>query len=233
MPPKTAYHDELGDLFAEHADTSPYNAWIDRPALLDLAGEVTGRRILDAGCGAGHHAAGFLARGAEVVGVDGSATLLRHARARLGEGVELRLHDLEQPLDFLGDASFDDVVCALMIHHLTHRREPLAELFRVLRPGGRLLLSTTHPTADWLHFGGSYHSSEWVDLDLGGSGASIHYQRMTLEATFDEVLGTGFRLDKPVEPRPLPELREIDRERHEKLRTTPAFLALRLVKPEG
>ncbi|MQS06333.1 class I SAM-dependent methyltransferase [Streptomyces alkaliphilus] len=231
MRPKTAYHDGLGDLFAEHADTSPYNAWIDRPALLDLAGEVTGRRVLDVGCGAGHHAAGFLARGAEVVGVDGSAALLRHARARLGEGVELRLHDLEQPLDFLGDASFDDVVCALMIHHITHRSQLLSELLRVLRPGGRLLLSTTHPTADWLHFEGSYHSSEWVDLGLGGSGVSIHYQRATLEVLLRELLGAGFVLDKLVEPRPGPGLREIDRERYERLSTAPTLLALRLVKP--
>ncbi|MCE7078736.1 class I SAM-dependent methyltransferase [Streptomyces sp. ST2-7A] len=231
MRPKTAYHDDLGDLFAEHAETSPYNAWIDRPALLDLAGDVKERRVLDVGCGAGHHAAGFMARGAEVVGVDGSATLLRHARARLGDGVELWLHDLEQPLDFLADASFDDVVCALMIHHIDNRRGLLSELLRVLRPSGRLLLSTTHPTADWRHFGGSYHSSEWVDLDLGGSGASIHYQRATLELLLGELLGAGFALDRLVEPRPVPGFREIDRERYERLSTAPTFLALRLVKP--
>ncbi|GGO76695.1 hypothetical protein GCM10012289_54630 [Nonomuraea cavernae] len=81
MPPKTAYHDALGDYFAEHAGISPYNAYTDRPAMLELAGDVAGARILDVGCGAGHYATELLARGAEVVGVDGSATLLDHARA--------------------------------------------------------------------------------------------------------------------------------------------------------
>ncbi|WP_131815591.1 methyltransferase domain-containing protein [Thermostaphylospora chromogena] len=73
MLPETAYHDALGDCFAEHASVSPYNAYIDRPAMLELAGA----RILDAGCGAGRYAAELLARGAEVVGVDGSSVLLR------------------------------------------------------------------------------------------------------------------------------------------------------------
>ncbi|MER6532064.1 class I SAM-dependent methyltransferase [Streptomyces sp. NPDC001508] len=54
-----------------------------------------------------------MAGGAEVVGIDGSATLLSHARKRLGDRAELRIHDAETPLDFIGDASFDGVVCAL------------------------------------------------------------------------------------------------------------------------
>jgi hypothetical protein len=46
MPAETAYH-ELGDHFAKNADTSPYNAYTDRPAMLALAGDVAGLRILD------------------------------------------------------------------------------------------------------------------------------------------------------------------------------------------
>ncbi|MER6951570.1 class I SAM-dependent methyltransferase [Nonomuraea sp. NPDC000554] len=135
MLPETAYHGVLGDYFAEHADISPYNAYTDRPAMLDLVGDVAGAKILDVGCGAGHYAAELLARGAEVVGVDGSATLLDHARARAGRRAKLLLHDLEEPLDFAGDASFDGVVCALVLHHVTRRAQLLGELRRVLRPG--------------------------------------------------------------------------------------------------
>ncbi|MEV4078552.1 class I SAM-dependent methyltransferase [Nonomuraea fuscirosea] len=56
--------------------------------------------------------------------------------------------DLEEPLAFAADASFDGAVCALVFHHIRNREQLLSELRRVLRPGGWLLMSTSHPTAD-------------------------------------------------------------------------------------
>ncbi|MEV1003283.1 class I SAM-dependent methyltransferase [Nonomuraea sp. NPDC050202] len=231
MHKATAYHDALGDHFAERAQTSPYNAYTDRPAMLGLAGEVSGARILDVGCGAGHYAAELLARGARVAGIDGSATLLRHARARVNGDAELRLHDLEEPLGFAADGSFDGVVCALVYEHVRNRVQLLSELRRVLRPGGWLLVSTTHPTADWRHFGGSYFSHDWRDLPLGDSELSIHYQRMPLETFLGELLAAGFVLEQLIEPRPTADLREIDEAAYDKLHRTPSFLAVKLRRP--
>lgn len=227
----TTYHDGLGDFFAGHAGTSPYNAYTDRPAMLGLAGDVSGARILDAGCGAGHYAAELSARGARVVGIDGSAALLRHARARVDGQVELLLHDLEEPLGFAADASFDGVLCALVLHHVRNRERLLGEFRRVLRPGGWLLVSITHPTADWRYFGGSYYSHDWVDLPLGRSGFSIHYQRMPVETFLGELLGAGFVLERLAEPCPVDDLREIDQAAYERLRQAPSFLAVRLRRP--
>ncbi|MER5648647.1 methyltransferase domain-containing protein [Streptosporangium sp. NPDC002524] len=231
MPPKNAYHDALGDYFAEHAGISPYNAYTDRPAMLELAGDIAGARILDVGCGAGHYAADLLARGAEVVGVDGSATLLEHARARVGDRAELRLHDLEEPLGFADDASFDGAVCALVFHHLARRTQLLGELRRVLRPGGWLLVSTTHPAADWRHFGGSYYADDWVELSLESSPFSICFQRMPLETFLGELLSAGFVLERLIEPRPVPGLLEIDEAAYGKLHQAPCFLSVRLARP--
>jgi len=231
MPPHTAYHGELGDHFARIAGTSPYNAYTDRPAMLALAGDVAGLKVLDVGCGAGHYAAELLARGAEVVGIDGSETVLRHARERLGDRAELLVHDAEKPLDFVGDASFDGVVCALMLHYIADRQGLLRELRRVLRPGGWLLVSTTHPTADWLNFGGSYYAEDWVDRPIGGRTWAIHYQRMSLETLVNELLAAGFVLERLVEPRPAPDLRELDEEAYDKLHEAPCFLAVRLLRP--
>lgn len=229
MPAHTAYHDALGDFFAHHADASPYNAFTDRPAVLDLAGDVSGADILDLGCGAGHYAAELLARGARVTGVDGSAALLRHARDRVEDRADLRLHDLEQPLDFAADASFDGVVCALVIHHVANRRGLLSEARRVLRPGGWLAVSTSHPASDWRHFGGSYYDEAWVDLQLGSG--SIHFQRATLETFLGELLDAGFVLERLVEPRPLAELQKIDEVAYARLRERPCFLAVRMRRP--
>ncbi|MEO3891452.1 class I SAM-dependent methyltransferase [Nonomuraea sp. B5E05] len=231
MHKATAYHDALGDHFAEHAGTSPYNAYTDRPAMLRLAGNVSGARILDVGCGAGHYAAELSARGAQVVGVEGSATLLRHAQAHVHGQAELFLHDLEEPLGFAADASFDGAVCALVYEHVRNRVQLLGELRRVLRPSGWLLISTTHPTADWGHFGGSYFSHDWRDLPIGDSKLSIHYQRLPLETFLNELLAAGFVLQQLIEPRPTADLREIDEAAYNKLHQAPSFLAVRLQRP--
>ena len=124
--------------------------------MLALIGDVSEQRILDAGCGAGHHEAALVERGGSVLGLEGSAVLVTHARARLDDRAEVVQHDLDTPLDLLADATFDGVVCALVLHHLRDRPQFLREAFRVLRPGGWLALSTTHPTFDWRHFGDPY-----------------------------------------------------------------------------
>jgi SAM-dependent methyltransferase len=62
--------------------------------------------------------------------------------------VDVRVHDLDRPFDWLPDASSDAVLCALAYHHLNDRPGFLAEARRLLRPGGRLVISTHHPTPD-------------------------------------------------------------------------------------
>lgn len=68
--------------------------------MLELIGDVSGATVLDLGCGAGQYMAELVARGATVAGADGSESLLRHARARVGDETPLWLHDLEEPLVF-------------------------------------------------------------------------------------------------------------------------------------
>lgn len=62
MPSNLAYHGSDADYFANHAEKGTWNAYVDRPAMLNLIGKVAGERILDAGCGAGHYAAALVER---------------------------------------------------------------------------------------------------------------------------------------------------------------------------
>lgn len=229
MDSNLAYHGPLGDVFAAHSERGSYNAYIDRPAMLELIGDVSGQRILDAGCGPGYHAAELVERGADVLGLEGSASLVERARTRLGDRAEVRQHDLNTPLDFVPDESFDGALCALVLHHLRDRMQLLREVFRVLRPGGRFALSTTHPASDWQYFNDSYFSEEWVDLPFNEH--SIRFQRMSLETFIGEVLAAGFVLERLVEPRPVPALRDIDPARYDDLSERPTFLAVRLRRP--
>ena len=231
MPTNLAYHGSNGHYFADRAEHSTYNAYIDRPAMLELIGDVSGQRVLDAGCGAGHYAQALVDRGASVLGLEGSAELVAHARSRLGDRAEVHQHDLNTPLDMVDGASIDGVLCALVIHHLSTRPQFLSEVFRVLRPGAWFALSTTHPTSDWRHFEDSYFSQEWVELKMRDGVHSIRYQRMSMEAIIDEVLAAGFVLEQLVEPRPIDALRIDDPAAYERVNENPTLLALRLRRP--
>ena len=139
-------YDSFAEAYSAENEASLINGYYERPAILDLAGDVAGRRILDAGCGSGPLSAALRDRGAIVTGFDSSAGMLELARRRLGAGADLHVADLGRPLPF-PDGAFDDVIASLVLHYLEDWTAPLAELRRVLRPGGRLIAAVNHPFA--------------------------------------------------------------------------------------
>jgi ubiquinone/menaquinone biosynthesis C-methylase UbiE len=76
-------YDAVAEAYAQDNESNAWNAHYERPAVLAMLGDVAGRRVLDAGCGAGAHAAELVARGARVAGVDSSGGLLALAARRL------------------------------------------------------------------------------------------------------------------------------------------------------
>ncbi|HEX5542436.1 MAG TPA: class I SAM-dependent methyltransferase, partial [Micromonospora sp.] len=130
-------YDSFAEAYAAETESSLLNGYYARPAILDLAGDVAGRRILDVGCGAGPVLAALRDRGAIVTGIDPSIKMLDLARKRLGDDTALHQGGLgSDPLPF-PDAAFDDVIACLVLHYLEDWKAPLAELRRVLVPGGR------------------------------------------------------------------------------------------------
>ena len=113
-------------------------------AIVEAVARVPGRRVLDVGCGEGWLARALAERGREVVGVDGSAELVRLAReAGGGAFFVLRYDEIEADADRLG-GPFDAVVCNFAL--LGDRAAPLLRaLASVLAPDGRLLVQTVHP----------------------------------------------------------------------------------------
>ena len=106
-PPRVNDYDVLAEAYTASNETGLFNAHYERPALLDLAGDVAGRRILDAGCGSGPLFAVLRDRGALMAGFDSSAGMLEQARRRLGDDADLMVADLGRPLPF-ADGAFDD-----------------------------------------------------------------------------------------------------------------------------
>jgi len=105
---------------------------------------ITPGMALDAACGTGRHARRLAELGNQVVGVDGSPEMLEKARASLPHAV---FHEGDLASLPLESASFDLVVCSLALEHVADLIAGIAELSRVLRPGGRMVLSDLHPTA--------------------------------------------------------------------------------------
>ena len=122
---KADHYDSFADSYAAENESSLLNAYYERPAMIGLAGNVTGHRVLDAGCGSGPLSAALSAKGAIMSGFDASPAMLELARQRLGATADLYVADLSQPLPFADD-SFDDVVSSLVLHYLEDWSAPLA-----------------------------------------------------------------------------------------------------------
>jgi SAM-dependent methyltransferase len=106
-----------------------------------LLGETRrGDRALDLGCGVGAFTAVLAEAGADVTGVEVAEAALARAREAHRE-LDFRLAPLEGPLPF-ADRAFDLVWASEVIEHVADTERWLAEVRRVMTPGGRLLLTT-------------------------------------------------------------------------------------------
>jgi SAM-dependent methyltransferase len=115
---------------------------LEHPVMRALLDPLPASLVLDAACGTGRYSDYLAGRGHRVIGVDRSAAMLAKARAKLPEA-DFREGDLEAlPL---ASASVDAAVCALALVHLPAVGKAMAELARVVRPGGRVIVSDVHP----------------------------------------------------------------------------------------
>jgi SAM-dependent methyltransferase len=130
---------------------------LEEPVVRAMIDRAPPGAALDAACGTGRHAAHLVACGHRVVGVDASPEMLDRARARV-PNADLRRGDLVRlPVE---TASVDLAVCALALSHLPDLAPAVDELARVLRPGGRLVVSDFHPTMLLLGGTGFFVDSE-------------------------------------------------------------------------
>ncbi len=193
-------------------------------AMRDLLPECAGVAALDAACGTGRYTRLLAERGAQVIGVDQSAEMLERARAALvppsfvppdsvlasvsppGTAVQGTARFIEGdllalPLD---DASCDLAVVALALAHLetAQLKQVFAELRRVLRPGGVLLMSEMHP------FGALTGGRCRFEQGAGESRQVYHIQTHAHlhEDYFAAADAAGFALEALREPRLTPDL---------------------------
>ncbi len=102
---------------------------------------AAGRRVLDVACGEGYGSALLARAAAHVTGVDVAAEAIAHARARYGAQPNLEFRQGDCAALPLADASLDLVVSFETVEHVAAQQAFVAEVRRVLRPGGLFVLS--------------------------------------------------------------------------------------------
>jgi SAM-dependent methyltransferase len=147
-----------------------------------LSGARPGDRVLDIGCGGGYLArllSGAVAPGGQVTGLDTSAPAIGYARKHAAANCSFAVgvaQDLPWP-----DRSFDVVASTLATHHIPDaaRQDAFGEMYRVLRPGGALLVADLRPSRR-RH---SLHS--WIAAGRHGSAVPLE----------DLAAAAGFRIE--------------------------------------
>ncbi|HMK43568.1 MAG TPA: ubiquinone/menaquinone biosynthesis methyltransferase [Dissulfurispiraceae bacterium] len=107
-----------------------------------------GEYILDLAAGTGDSSLGFLRSGAQVSGLDLSFNMLNLARKKIPDGRFVPLQGSAYAMPFR-DNSFDAVACAFGIRNMHETPKALAEIFRVTKPGGRLVILEFSMPAGW------------------------------------------------------------------------------------
>lgn len=168
-------HREVGRMWDENAEVwtrlarkgyDVHRDYINTPAFLAMLPDVSGLAGLDIGCGEGHNTRLLAGRGAGMTALDIAKTFIRHAvqserdeplgiRYLMASGVELPF----------SDESFDFVTAIMSLMDMPEHEQAVREAYRVLKPGGFLQFSITHPcfqTPGW----------EWL-LDECGKRAAM------------------------------------------------------------
>ena len=208
---------EAADYYAEHGSFLGDDDFVWGPEgwteeSLGLLGAQAGQHILEIGAGAGQ-CARWLARhvGASVVASDLSIGMLR-VGARVSErtGTAPPLLQCDALALPFGDASFDTVFTAYgVVPFVADSAAVMAEVARVLRPGGRFVFSTTHPirwafpddpTESGLVARLSYFDrTPYVESDASGRATYVEHHR-TMGDRIREVVAAGLTVEDVVEP---------------------------------
>jgi ubiquinone/menaquinone biosynthesis C-methylase UbiE len=240
-------YDDYAEKWAKHMRSGEnlMHEYLEKPAMYDLLGDLSGQSILCVGCGSGEECEELLKKGAaQVVGIDISQGLIEEAKKAF-PNIEFHVMDMEQ-LEFPDD-SFDLVYSSLVMHYIPSWEKVLAESRRVLKSGGRLLFSTHHPTMwgaqiyrdddvkskllgsetsqknNLVKIYGDYFTERWID-DVWFGDFQVRFYHRPLESLLRDILSSDFRLVGMYEPQAITELMAVDKMSYEKHQRVPTFV---------
>jgi SAM-dependent methyltransferase len=188
----------------EHDVTGGYGRWaatydapgnplvaVEQPAVWSLLATSPAGVALDAACGTGRHTRRLVELGHRAVGVDTTPAMLERARAAAPGAALVRGDLCGLPLR---PASVDLAVCSLALDHAPGLLGPIRELARVVRPGGRLVISDVHPVLSALGVAAFFQAAD-------GSSGFVRNHRHVHGEYLDAFAEVGLEVRRCLEPR--------------------------------
>ena len=220
---------------------------IERPVIETLIGDLKGKRVLDLGCGSGAYSLWFAERGASVVGLDLSETMISIAQERSrGLDAVFRVADIRQSLPF-DDDGFDLVFSATALHYVDRLITTMTEIARVLKAGGAFIASVLHPMStaqfpladsenvegpdpwEGWYFGSPVRCIEtpWLGFgDVSKEGRRIFCHHHTIADYVSSVTSAGMTITQILEPSPAADFAVKNPARFDEAMRVPIYLIL-------
>ncbi len=233
-------YDPIAEQFLAHAArVESWNNMYERPNTIARLPELAGKNVLDLGCSTGFYEDYVLEHGAAVTGVDASRALIDKLIERIKHPKAIfYCADICRSMPFLKSASFDVAIVSLVLDYVRDWSTLLAETHRVLKKGGRVVISIGHPFAEYLYLirqsrPESYHAFTMLEDTWGRNGPApfkVHYYIRPLNEVLRPIIQSKFKIIAVDEPLPDEECKKIDPESYQRLMTQPGFLFIVLEK---
>ncbi|GHU21863.1 SAM-dependent methyltransferase [Spirochaetia bacterium] len=226
-------YNKMAEYYARFVDTKPWNAYYERPAMIDLLPDVSGKKVLDAGCAGGWYSQWLLDHGACPFAVDVNKNMVAVTQKRTQNKCFAAQADLNVPLEIIQDDSMDIIITSLVLHYIKNLSFVFCELYKKLKPDGILIFSTNHPFTDFLYrnqknyFELALINDEWT---MDKERIPVQYYSRPLGDILQPAINAGFCIKKIVEPVPTEEFRNVLPEEYKHLLTWPNFLCVKAKK---
>ena len=176
-----------------------------------LIGDIAGKDFVELGCGGAQNSIALAKLGANVTAVDISSNQLSHAALtceNLGTSVNLLQANI-QSLNYFSDNKFDGILSVFALEFIEDIDIFFAESNRILKKGGVLIISTTHPLGafEWdaetknLLVTDYFNPSIEIWREQGQNNPGVTYFR-TIEELFSKISENGFTVKRLLEPKP-------------------------------
>ena len=214
---------KMTEEWIQSAQTNPYRMQFIMPFTFNKIGDVSGKTVLDLGCGEGGYSRELARRGAAVVGVDCAENAIKYCIDKAEEEHLKIAYHVRNSSDLydIPNETFDVVLASMMLMDCEDFEGTIKEITRVLKPSGKMFASVCHPC---FHTSGGigrqgegvdrqvvvsnyYHPTEW-EAPLSSGNVKVIWRHRTFEDYVKTFIKCGLNITDLNEPIPSDEQAE-------------------------